>query len=186
MSGTDTTGGTLPDHEPEPAGRPGIDRRAALKKAAAAGAVAWTAPIVLSSTASAQVVCTLRCAPTVAATVTGTATSRPCNPLLPPGQQPILFDITINRGGGATCPCGGNPTFMVNPSVVAAIQNQPGNSTSTFTVIITVTCLDRDGDRVSRECTATGTFEYSGNCQSAQVRGVTFSNVTCGAPRCNV
>ncbi len=184
MSGTDTNGGTLPDHEPESAGRPGIDRRAALKKAAAAGAVAWTAPIVLSSTASAQVVCTLACAPTVATTVTGTATSQPCVAGIPPGQQPILFVITINTGGGATCPCGGNPTFLVVPSIVTAVQNQPGTSTRTFPVTITVTCRDENGRPVSRVCTATGTFTFSGNCQSAQVRPVTFSDVTCGPPVC--
>jgi len=43
---------------------PAIDRRKALQKAAVAGAVAWSAPLILSETAHAQPgVCTPKCRP---------------------------------------------------------------------------------------------------------------------------
>jgi hypothetical protein len=42
----------LTDGGPNDAKRPGIDRRTIIKRTAAAGAVAWTAPLIIGSVAS--------------------------------------------------------------------------------------------------------------------------------------
>ena len=73
--------------------RHGIDRRSALKKAAVAGAIAWTAPAILSSHVHATdfipgTMCTARCLPTGTISVVGNMEGCACIPGLPPGQQP--------------------------------------------------------------------------------------------------
>ena len=83
---------------------PGIDRRSVLKKAAVAGAVAWTAPVILSNTAFAASVCTPKCAH-ANVTLTATAQDACTAPVteVPSGNKILLF--SINLPSGATCPC---------------------------------------------------------------------------------
>jgi hypothetical protein len=97
------------DATPTPDTTTGIDRRSALKKAAAAGAIAWTAPTILSNTAHAQTpgTCTPKCLPlgsgsglaTASATCTGNGIRRT-----------ITLNIDLSAVQTFTCPCGGQPT----------------------------------------------------------------------------
>jgi hypothetical protein len=197
MSEIDETTGT------EPATKPGgVDRRAALKKVAIGGAVAWTAPTLLSSTASAQVpFCTPKCEPTPAIFVNIVAALY-CNTN---GAKWVQIRFGLN---GVTCPCGGSGDPVL---VLATVSG--GNATvkpeSTFGTIIIggpgngalgngsydgsirfqTSCVDRDGDTIVRFCTYTYSFTFSpgdGPCsQGTNVGAVTPGTLTCDAPICN-
>lgn len=134
--------------EPRPEGRE-YDRRALLRRAAAAGAVAWTAPVIISSAPVSAGVFTAKCAP---GTITASAgfVRTACR------SNNSDIRITINFAG--PCPCGG-------VSLWCAQKNSPGSvvATGTSTLVFTVTvpifstitiagkvglgCTDRDGDR---------------------------------------
>lgn len=92
----------------------GIDRRAALKKVAVGGAVAWTAPTLLSSKVSAQTpggFCTPKCFPTQAApAVTGCTY---CIGIPDTNQFRQAAGLTFAEGSGAGCPCGGDPVVNI-------------------------------------------------------------------------
>ena len=85
-----------------------IDRREALKKAAVAGGIVWSAPLITTSPVAAQTaVCTLKCAP------------EPGNPDLSvftycdtPGAKWAEIRITKDL---VTCPCGGDGTLVGDP-----------------------------------------------------------------------
>jgi len=94
----------------------GLDRRSVLKKAAIAGTVAWTAPVILSNTAFADVVCTPKCAH---AAVTFSAVGQDaCTtpiPEVPSGNKIILFQLLIPSG--TVCPCDPNDPVVIVGSV---------------------------------------------------------------------
>ena len=173
---------------------PGIDRRAALRKVAAAGTVAWTAPLILSGTAHAAM--------------------EFCTPKCRPGTDPPLIDgCTFCLGSGAgtkaaqiffypdpalTCPCGGSPAISLSgvspggsgPSQIlevsgpgvtppyiivgnAAGGSLPAGTNTVAGLVVANTCLDRDGNEVGWSCTYDLTFDFSpagGSCAS-QPRG---------------
>jgi hypothetical protein len=86
----------------------GVNRRAALKKAAAAGAIVWAAPTIISESAGAQAaVCTPKCLPVGSGTGTATATAT-CS-----GQgvrRALNINVDLSAVQTFTCPCGGTPT----------------------------------------------------------------------------
>ena len=113
--------------------RSGFDRRSALKKAAAAGTIAWTAPTILSETAHAVQIlpggCTAKCTP---------------NPTIDVTPTTFLF---CTRGGakwarltfsvaGIVCPCqtgGARATFLFgnaepNPADVKLVSYDPATN----------------------------------------------------------
>ena len=167
----------------------GVDRRAALRKAAVAGTLVWTAPVVMSQSASAQTACTLSCAP-------------------PDGQRPQV-NIVANRRCLAddsrvwifegilsptviTCPCGVAAAVVEveAPPVGTIIATDPGNQNLVLDVpvVVRITCLSNAGVPVSRSCaaiTATNDFD-GGTC--VPTRGFVFqgTSVLCdGAPTCS-
>jgi len=163
----------------------GVDRRRLLKRAAAAGAIAWTAPVVLSDRVSAQVgTCTPKCVPQSAGTATAIAsisctgngnnrvvivtvqlTAQPSYSCLCGGTATVTGrTVTVNRG--TLTVAGGANTFVVNlgrgsPGVLDVFVNE------------SVTCVDRSGDNCTRSCTTTlGTtvgVQDQGNCNGAFV-----------------
>ena len=108
----------------------GIDRRSALKKAAVGGAIAWTVPTVLSSTASALTgtTCTPKCSPVTAATIGLTAYVYCING--DPGQK-ALFIYASTPGGGFSCPCGGPADLFL--AVSDTWDRHAGSCTGTVT-----------------------------------------------------
>jgi hypothetical protein len=105
-----------------------IDRRSALKKAAAAGAIAWTAPMIISSTAHADHlagngVCTPACAP-LPFTISFSGKDGGDGKFGCPDDR-TKFGVPNNSNkfgvfkvetpGTATCPCGiGDPVIIVS------------------------------------------------------------------------
>lgn len=177
---------------PTPAGTStGLDRRSALKKAAVAGAVAWTAPTILSSTAHAAPGegCTPKCLPagTPQFSTTPIAT---CG-----GTYLVRFPLVLT-GGTVTCPCGGTPTATVvsattlgalnttiagNVVVVSFVRAARGSFTTNIGV--EATCVDRSGDACeSGVCTGTISYTIIGNpgndCARNNVVGTNVS-ITC-------
>lgn len=90
----------------------GMDRRSVLKKAALVGAVAWTAPVIISNTVFAAAVCTPKCAhnDVVLTAVAKDACSAPVIEV-PAGNKILLF--SINLPVGATCPCSTTAPLVV-------------------------------------------------------------------------
>jgi hypothetical protein len=171
--------------------RTGIDRRSALKKAAAAGAIAWTAPTILSQTAHAVdfingSTCTAKCAPPTGVTVTGTITYIGCAQDIPPGQQPVRASITqISTTAG--CPCGGAVVEVIAPPQTVEVRPRPGNvNQGVFDFIVEIRCADRSGDVISRQCVGTSiTANKPGSCQGAAGTTSDFAGLTsCDPPTC--
>jgi hypothetical protein len=107
-----------------------IDRRSALKKAAAAGAIAWTAPMVLSSTVSAvgNGTCTPKCAPgsfspVFAARDACDGEEAALAPFIGTGNKIAILKVT--GPSGLTCPCGvGVPDVVIGvPAFTEASKN---------------------------------------------------------------
>jgi hypothetical protein len=164
----------------------GIDRRSALKKAAAAGAVAWVAPAITSESAHAQAPagCTPKCLPVGAGAGTATATAT-CS-----GQgvrRVLTIEVDLSAFQNFSCPCGGSPTIGVTSctsnlgtctvgtggqvTVNYASRGVQGLLTFRIALTGTASCPDRspdDGDCVARCAT---TVEVSifvpdqGNCR---------------------
>ncbi len=126
-----------------------VDRRDVLRKAAVAGAVGWTAPMLISSVASAAVF-TPKCAPgAITATSSFVRVQGSCT------NTKSEIDATITFAG--TCPC--RPTAIwcaqknLQPPVVASTTNSltfrvvvPANSLIAVTGRVALGCTDRDGD----------------------------------------
>ena len=92
-------------------GKTGIDRRSALKKAAAGGAIAWAAPTILSSRVSAAPpACTIKCCPQTAGSFLVTAFEA-C-PTGSAGRKAFYVQAT-NPGSVVSCPCGGSPANII-------------------------------------------------------------------------
>jgi hypothetical protein len=159
-----------------------VDRRALLRKAAAAGAVGWAAPVILSSGPVAAGVFTAKCAPG-AVTAGASFTQTGCT------NNDTTLRITINFSG--PCPCGGTQQWCAQkntptPAVTSA------TSTLVFTVVVPIRgstvvngkvglgCADRDGDRQFAIYNWTMTASDNGNaCNVANsITAVTLSGRT--------
>ena len=132
----------------------GFDRRALLRRAAVAGAVGWTAPVILTSEIASAGVFTAKCAP-------GTTTASASFTVVPGGctSSSSAINITINFAG--PCPCGGASVWCVRKSTPAPVA---ASTTASITFPVTITlggggtgstaitgrvahgCTDRDGD----------------------------------------
>lgn len=148
-------------------GRSSSSRRALLTKAAAAGAVVWTAPLVTSAGAQAAAF-TPKCAPgALSAQAEFTQTS--CT-----GTGTVL-SITITWS--ATCPCGGGATFCATGAGVSSTGGThtfsvavPIRTTTTISGWAAACCVDRNGDRRCRRYQWTMTATDRGTaCGSASV-----------------
>lgn len=161
-----------------------LDRRAALRKAATAGAIAWVAPTVLSSEASATTACTPKCAPVGGGSFTGTLLRTSCGPQGPLNEpHPNGFQIVNASAAGAGCGCGGAPTIIlsgggqtfsmpndawthqycpedgVHIGWVGRHPNRPPAAPDA-PVYATLVCRDRRGRQLCRTCEIWGRFEY--------------------------
>jgi hypothetical protein len=177
---------------PTPAGTStGLDRRSALKKAAVAGAVAWTAPTILSHTAHAAPGegCTPKCLPAG----TPQFVTNPIDTC--GGTYVVRFPLQLT-GGSVTCPCGGAPiarvltattlgalstTIAGNVVVVSFTRRARGAFRTNISV--EATCVDRSGDACeSGVCTGAITYTIIGNpgndCAQTNVVGTNVS-ITC-------
>jgi len=166
----------------------GIDRRSALRKVAIGGAVAWSAPAVLSSRVSAQEACTGKCAPVGGVVVSATIRISECEPGAP-GTQPVNGVITSITAEADSCGCGGTPTVtLIDPVPGGTIQIRPnpGPEAADFTVNVAITCLDRQNRPVTVYCSVT--FTDAGDPGNCQARGNDVENYSapaaCGSPTC--
>lgn len=115
--------------EPTNSTEGGMDRRSLLTKAAAAGAVAWSVPLLLSEPAFAgNGVCTPKCAPASFtptlkgvdvcdndfASITGFAGSALQTFI---GNSNKMAIISVQGPGSVTCPCGG----AASPAVISGL-----------------------------------------------------------------
>ncbi len=137
--------------------RSALDRRSAIKKVAVGGAIAWTAPAVLSSRVSAQeVTCTPKCRPVGGVVITADVRIAECGPRPPaPGNQPVNGQLVSVTAAGDSCGCGGTPTVVVvSPAIgdTFEIRPNPGNESAFFTVAVQLTCLDRQDRPVTVNC----------------------------------
>lgn len=157
---------------------PRFDRRQAVKRAAVAGAVAWSAPVVLSSRAQAMDgTCTPKCLP-VAGPSTAPGISRDC--LGNGSNRVVRIVLTGVNPVPVNCPCGGDAVLgqlQVTSSAGAAAVNGTTVTIfiltgfpSTFEVTATQTasCNDRADDPCESTCTTVYRvsvgFSNNGNC----------------------
>lgn len=170
--------------------RSALDRRSAIKKVAVGGAIAWTAPAVLSSRVSAQeVTCTPKCRPVGGVVITADVRIAECGPRPPaPGNQPVNGQLVSVTAAGDSCGCGGTPTVVVvSPAIgdTFEIRPNPGNESAFFTVAVQLTCLDRQDRPVTVNCDIDFESGDPGNCQA---RGgdleTYFGAAVCGPPDC--
>jgi hypothetical protein len=176
----------------------GMDRRAALRRAAVAGAITWAAPAVLSTTVHAQAVgCTQKClpvaspqsSPTASVTCGGNGNNRrvdvsvpiltsilcPCN-----GDDPI---IALDGNPESNWP--GSTIEVVQGSVVVVQLGDVARPPLEVNILITATCTDRDpadGGCV-RTCQTTVTvpvsLQNSGNCNGLNFSPTASVTTTC-------
>ena len=169
----------------------GIDRRAVFRKAAVAGTLVWTAPLVMQSKAAAATACTPSCAP-------------------PPDQQPQI-QITASRScvGDAAdtrvwrfvglisasiigCPCGSQAAIeVVSPAVGTIIATVPVNQPVILTVpiVVRISCLNAAGTPIFRSCAGVTETNYTDTGACVETARFTFPSSTStpcnGAPTCN-
>lgn len=144
-----------------------VDRRRMLKRAAAAGAVVWTAPLVTSSVASAaNNICTAKCAGTPVTCFNYLRTSTtPCSTWVM--NSMTLFPNSCPCGGSTIAGCltwpssitfsggGYSSTVAVSAAGAFTLNDLPTSVTVTAGALLTARmyCLDRNGDRVWTTCT---------------------------------
>ena len=156
------------------------DRRNVLKKAATLGAIAWTAPVVLSFPASAAAACTPKCLPVGTPHLTASTIDVCLN-----HAYRVTVTLTVTPGS-VTCPCGGVATVIVDGStsgntiVILRPKGFRGPVTENFTA--TVSCVDGTGDTCSTgNCSGQISFTIIGNpgndCAQNRVVGETVSIV---------
>jgi hypothetical protein len=163
-----------------------IDRRSALKKAAVGGAIAWTAPTVLSSKVSAVEFidgCTAKCAPQASGqSILITGSKGPCIDGAPAGQQRRTFNITsVTVIGGATCGCGGTAEVTYSPQVITYDDPDPNQGTRTVeigTITVDTTCLDRQSNPITVSCSAPVVATFSGSCEGVGNTGFSISQLS--------
>jgi hypothetical protein len=126
----------------------GLDRRALLRRAAAAGAVGWVAPIIISTSAVSAGVFTAKCAP---GSITATATFVRINCL----ASTSSITITITFSG--PCPCGGTKRWCAQKNTPSPIVSSsaatlsfpvtiPAGGSTVITGKVALGCADLDGD----------------------------------------
>jgi hypothetical protein len=188
------------------------DRRSAIKKAAVAGALVWTAPVVLSSKAAAidfipGTTCTLKCLPNPNVSINAN-TQLYCTGA---GRKWAQINFTVNQ---TVCPCGGGGSSVAygglvspNPADIKEISYDPGTNTGfvrvggmgsgalgdgnyALRILYCVQCFDRDGDTLSRLCQVDVAFTFhpgDGNCSlPGNVGDASLLNQTCTASVCDV
>ncbi len=133
-----------------------VDRREALKKATAAGAIAWVAPTLGSSRAFAQDgTCTPKCIPVGTPTYTA---------LTPVATCAATYNVTVavvSSPGTVTCPCGGEPT-LENATVSRSFPRR-FRGVADLTGDVSLVCTDLAGDSCPVTCTVTVTINITGN-----------------------
>lgn len=163
----------------------GLDRRSALKTAAAAGAAAWVAPTISARTvhAGAGNTCTPKCRPSGSGSGSATA-SATCSGQGSSRRLHITVDLSAFQR--FTCPCGGTPTVGVTScssnvgtctvgsggSVTVTYDERGQTGTLNFVITLTGTasCPDRspdDGDCIatcSTRVSVSVNVENRGNC----------------------
>lgn len=161
----------------------GFDRRALLRRAAAAGVLGWTTPVILSSETASAGVFTSKCAP---GTITATASYVLVSCL------PTTSIITITISFSGPCPCGGTklwcaqknspaPTVSGTSSTLSFSVTIPIFSTITISGKVALGCTDRDGDTQYAVYNWTMTASDNGGpCGTIinSISGVTLSNRT--------
>jgi hypothetical protein len=124
-------------------GRRGIDRRTLIKRAAATGAVAWTAPLIIDSLASpaAALTCTGACfraqfpaetglcnGPSVAVSGPCNTTSANCSSTVNIGAGTTYGALCITPPAGAnTCTATSSPTFTLNTTSATCFTSTQGS-----------------------------------------------------------
>ena len=177
----------------------GIDRRAALKKGVAAGAIAWSAPAILSQAAGAQApgLCTPKCLPAGSGQGTALASATCAGRGV---RRVITVDVDLSAVQTFTCPCGGDATVISSScsSNAGTCTVGPGGSitveaagrlfTGVFSLRVTLTqtasCPDRSPE--DGNCTATCTTLVQvdvpvpdrGNCNGFPNTGLVANVVT--------
>lgn len=187
-----------------------VDRRSALKKAAAAGTIVWAAPTVLSSTAHAAefipgTPCTLKCTPDPVINF-GADVTLDCQTN---GAKWALLTFSV---GSAGCPCaaGGSVVSLGSgvspqPSEIKETTFDPASGTGTILIggsgqgalgngtylaffFFCVQCDDRSGDTLRRSCQTGVSFTFqpaNGPCsQDANVGAAILQGTTCDPPEC--
>jgi hypothetical protein len=172
----------------------GFDRRSALKKAAAAGTIAWVAPAITSSKVSAVELigaCTAKCQPNNQATVSFTVTIADCISGTPPGRQAVRGTITQTGADGDPCPCSAGIVQIISPTPgqIQQLAPNPGNWDGVIEdVTVLITCRDRSENIITTTCTfSVQVGGGSGNCNSRGGDVYTVNNIpvgTCGTPTC--
>jgi hypothetical protein len=153
--------------------RPGIDRRSLIKRAAATGAIAWTAPLILDSLAS------------PAAALTCGACFRVTFP--PDDTGPNFCDAPSVAVSG-TCPAGtvagcSTPTNLApGTSYSAACITPPSfcgvttNFTGPFVLNTSTACIA--GCNTPRQFLAAGALTSTGNCVAPNPSFSTSTSIT--------
>ncbi|MGA9279284.1 hypothetical protein [Ilumatobacter sp.] len=145
-----------------------VNRRAMLTKAAAAGAIAWTAPVVLSKPVSAADACTPDCAPPLnQAPQVNPMIRRQC------GENGVrnYYLSGADFPSVITCPCDqvSSVYALVSPGPdqiiysATKVENQPIVIHSNVPIVFTIACNRVGGGLVYRTCTRPPS---SGNDQS--------------------
>lgn len=186
-------------HAPE---RGTITRRATLAKGAAAGALAWTTPIVLSTSANAGTTCTGKCIPPAGTTPTdGTITGTWDTDSIDFTVSVDPFTCPCAEGAGGTSPatvtltgeltrtylCFINPTDLSGTPVTNGItfgkRVPPLGAFDCYegSIIVTVTCRDRSGDAIRSTATVTvSSFAVDDNSGTVFTnRQLSFGNFVC-------
>ena len=174
-----------------------------IKKAVVAGGIAWVAPTVLATSASAQVGgCTPKCGPTSNGTFQGIVTTISCerqNETGPgsvsPNWHPANFKIGAITNAGSACGCGGAPAVTITTTPidtfhiasdqwdhgtgfemhVAYVGQQPARPSAPL-IQATIKCKDRAGRSICRTCRLYGVFRWT------WMDGPRQSQATCQPP----
>jgi hypothetical protein len=140
----------------EAADRKRVDRRALLRNAAAAGAIGWTAPVILSSGPVSAGVFTAKCAPG-AVTVSSVSFVRGA-------CRSNNSDITITINFAGVCPCGGTRLWCTRKSTPTPVVT---GTTSTLVFLVTVPVLSPIAPITITGRVALGCTDRSGDTQYA-------------------
>ena len=152
----------------------GIDRRSAIKKAAAAGAIVWTAPTVLSQAASAQTgtPCTPKCSPATFTTVPLSGYGY-CNG----NGKKALFIYPTPGSGAFSCPCGGAVDLFL--AVQGSWDRHAGSCTGNVTTNVSAKLCD--GSSVGAPFPGQGICleAFAGAVGNSYFTGIITAFVTC-------
>jgi len=160
-----------------------MDRRDALRKAAVAGTIVWTAPVVLDRSVGAQTACTPKCGPPDAQQPQVTITlARACDDA---AQERVWTLVEVELGSVINCPCGGTTALqLVSPPLDTVVARTPYDVEGSFTmnppVITSISCPDRRQARVARVCDGiTTTNDFFENIGCAPTTLVVNTSTPC-------